>query len=71
MGGIVVALVIGSLAAAVPWFVAVICAVLGTFTIYIGVALAVALFHNDPAVRCQAAAILRHLLQAILLRGPQ
>lgn len=61
----------GSLASAVPWFVAVVCAVLGTFTIYSGVALAVALFHREPVVRCQAAAILRHLLQVILLRGPQ
>lgn len=66
--GVIVVPLIDSLLPAVSWFAAVIAAVLGAFTIYTGVALAVALFHPDARTRRQATEILGQLLQAVLPR---
>ena len=41
------------------------------FTAYVGVALAVALFHPDPTHRGQAAQVLDRLLTALQLRRPR
>jgi hypothetical protein len=62
-GVIVVPAPIDRLVAAVPWFAGVVAAILAVFTIYIGIALAAALFHPEPAVRSHASQIVIHLLR--------
>jgi hypothetical protein len=67
----VVPIMVDGLVSAVPWFASVIAAILAVFTIYIGVALAVTLFHPDPRTRHHAGEILRQLLQAVSVRWPR
>jgi hypothetical protein len=50
----------------VPWWPAV--ALAGLFTVYVGVALGVSLFHPDPEYRRHATLILCRLLDAVLPR---
>ena len=49
---------------AVPWVAAVAAVIVGLFTIYVGAAVAVALFHPKAATRRHALDILRVLLRA-------
>jgi hypothetical protein len=51
-----------------PWFGAIIAALFGIFTIYAGLALAVALFHPEARNRRQAAEVFGQLLRAVFFR---
>src|SRR3954470_17009830 len=64
---VVLYLLTQGLSAAVPWAAAVVAA----FTAYVGVALAVALFHPDPIHRGHAAQVLDRLLTALQFRRPR
>jgi hypothetical protein len=66
-GVIVVLFLTQNLAAVAPWFAAV----LATFTAYVGVTLAVTLFHRDAKVRRHAATVLDQLLRSLLFRRPR
>ena len=66
-GVVVLFLLTQGLSTAAPW----VAAIFAAFTAYVGVALAVALFHPDPGRRGHAARVLDRLLSALQLRRPR